>query len=525
MDATEPAGGVAVAPTRVAGPGVHRALGRYALLEKIGAGGFGTVWWARDERLDRDVAVKLVPEDRVGPRRRWREALAAARLSHPAIVQLYEADTDEHGAWLVSELVRGTPLAALLAEGALSDRDIAQIGVALADGLAHAHSHGVIHRDVKPANVLIPEAGRPGDAPAKLTDFGVALIADDDALTHTGDVVGTLAYMAPEQADGHKVTPAADLYALALVLHEAWAGTNPLRAATPAATARLVGTRLPALSRRRRDLPLELCEAIDRATDPDPARRGTLADLRRAIGRATPELSDEPGLVAPGRLELGIGPTASLPSRLLATVGAAGLAALGAFLAPGTPDVAPGPDRRRRRRARARAPARGLAGLRARRGGLDGGAGRHGRRPAHGHGGRSRAPPARPLARPVVLSGARAAARLGRSRRRVPGACRARTHRAAARGARRAGRLVVGAGRPGARRPSAGALVGHAARRDRRHGDRRGAVGGAGRARRLGGGRRGGPARRTLRVARRAPGRDPGLDRRTGRGPGAVLPA
>src|SRR5205085_5836390 len=132
----------------------------------------------------------------------------------------------------------------LITEGALSDRDVLLIGMALCDALAHAHSRGVVHRDVKPGNVLVPETPDDGVV-AKLTDFGIARINGDEALTATGDVVGTLAYMAPEQAEGKGATAASDLYALSLVLYEALSGVNPIRQANAAATARRVGMRLP----------------------------------------------------------------------------------------------------------------------------------------------------------------------------------------------------------------------------------------------------------------------------------------
>ena len=138
--------------------------------------------------------------------------MAAARLGHPAIVALYEAGRDEDGWVLVSELVRGRTLAQLEHDGALSDRDVLRIGATLCDALAHAHARGVVHRDVKPSNVICPEVSDDGAA-AKLTDFGIARLADDDSVTRTGDVVGTLAYMAPEQARGEHVTAAADTYA------------------------------------------------------------------------------------------------------------------------------------------------------------------------------------------------------------------------------------------------------------------------------------------------------------------------
>lgn len=209
-------------------------LERYRLLRQLGAGAFGTVWLAHDERLARDVAVKAIALDHASGRAE-QEARAAARLAHPAIVTLYEAGTEDGSTYLVTELVRGGTLAELLAEGALSDRDVAEVGIALCQGLAHAHAQGVVHRDVKPSNVLVPDAPHAGGPVAKLTDFGVARIvegAGGDALTRTGDVVGTLAYMAPEQAEGREAGAPADLYAAALVLYEALSGVNPIRGGT-----------------------------------------------------------------------------------------------------------------------------------------------------------------------------------------------------------------------------------------------------------------------------------------------------
>ena len=188
------------------------------------------MWLAEDERLGRAVAVKRIPmHDAATAARAEREGLVAAQLGHPGIVALFEAGRDEDAVYLVSELVRGRPLAELMADGALSDRDVVQVGVALCDALAHAHARGVVHRDVKPGNVLVPESSRDGAGVAKLTDFGVARMAGDEALTRTGDVVGTLAYMAPEQAAGRAADAAADLYALGLVVFEGLAGVNPVR--------------------------------------------------------------------------------------------------------------------------------------------------------------------------------------------------------------------------------------------------------------------------------------------------------
>jgi len=213
-------------------------LGRYRLERRLGRGGFGAVWLAQDERLGRSVAVKEIPRDSMGGDRAGREAIAAARLNHPGIVALYEAGEDAQARYLVSEYIAGDTLADLLSAGALSDRDIAVIGIALTDALAHAHERRVVHRDVKPQNVIIPEAPQSAAGVAKLTDFGIARLVGDDPMTRTGDVVGTLAYMAPEQAEGNETGPPADVYSLALVLYEGLAGHNPVAGGSPAATAR-----------------------------------------------------------------------------------------------------------------------------------------------------------------------------------------------------------------------------------------------------------------------------------------------
>ena len=264
------------------GPEVHRlVMGRYRLVRRLGAGGFGVVWEAHDEQLDRLVAVKTIgtSTDEVAARAE-REAQAAARLTHPGIVALYESARDPDAIHLVSELVFGNTLGELLADEALSDRDIVRIGVALADALEHAHDRGVVHRDIKPANVMIPDNAESEAAIVKLTDFGVARLAGDDTITRNGDIVGTFSYMAPEQAEGLEADEASDLYSLGLVLYEALSGVNPVRGETPAETARNVGTELPPLDSWRPDLPGELCEAIDRAVCVDPDYRGTVVELR-----------------------------------------------------------------------------------------------------------------------------------------------------------------------------------------------------------------------------------------------------
>ncbi|MDQ4071516.1 MAG: serine/threonine protein kinase, partial [Actinomycetota bacterium] len=303
-------GGEPSAPTPVArsggppgGPG-RLILGRYRLEEQLGAGGFGVVWRAHDEHLERDVAVKAIPRatGAAAADRTAREARAAARLNHPGIVALYEMGSDTEAVYLVSELVPGSTFAVLRRGDALSDRDVGRIGSALADALVHAHDRGVIHRDVKPQNVIVLAEPAAGAGFAKLTDFGVAHLVGDDPLTRTGDVVGTLAYMAPEQAEGRAPTGACDVYSLALTLYEGLAGENPKRGHSPAETARLVGRRPPALRAYRRDLPSGLCGVLDACLDPRPERRPDLLELHAAVTAAVPVLDSHGGLVEPETL-------------------------------------------------------------------------------------------------------------------------------------------------------------------------------------------------------------------------------
>jgi eukaryotic-like serine/threonine-protein kinase len=294
-------------------------LNRFLIERRIGSGGFGTVYEAWDGRLERSVAVKAI-ESASGPGsdRVLREAQAAARLNHPGIVTLYEMGEEDGNALLVTELVDGATLAQRNRDGTLSDREIGEIGADLCEALDHAHDRAVVHRDIKPQNVLVTDEGEPC---AKLMDFGVARLTDAAALTAPGDVVGTLAYMAPEQAEGRSVGPAADVYSLALMLYESWSGEHPTRRATPAATARAIGARMRPLRRLRPDLPRGLCDTVDACLQPRPDRRPSLEELGGEIEAALDSLAEHPP-----RIER------SLPLR----AGALALAAaLGAWLAVG----------------------------------------------------------------------------------------------------------------------------------------------------------------------------------------------
>jgi serine/threonine protein kinase len=216
----------------MAGTAADRVLvNRYALKTPLGRGGMGVVWRAHDVVLGREVAVKEVvfpaslsaAERAAAQARVTREARAAARLNHPGVVTLYDAVTSQGSVFLVMELVEAPTLAELVrVEGPLAPERVAEIGAQLAGALEAAHHAGIIHRDVKPANVLVPPSGN-----AKLADFGVASLADDPRLTTTGLVIGSPVYMAPEQAKGEATGPPADFWALGATLYFAVEGEPP----------------------------------------------------------------------------------------------------------------------------------------------------------------------------------------------------------------------------------------------------------------------------------------------------------
>jgi len=255
-------------------------LQRFEIHDRLGAGGFGTVYRAWDNRLERDVAVKVIETGPASGPRIQREAQAAARLNHPGIVTLFEFAHHEFGreggrAFLISELIEGETVRELIDGDLLSDREVGEIGADICEALDHAHSRGVVHRDLKPANLISPYR----DGGAKLMDFGVARLTDGEDLTNTGDVLGTLSYMAPEQAEGEQVGPPGDVYSLALTLYEAWTGANPRRKPTPGATLRALDHDLPPLAERRPDLPVPLTDLLDACLDREPGFRPDIETL------------------------------------------------------------------------------------------------------------------------------------------------------------------------------------------------------------------------------------------------------
>ncbi|MFE6160684.1 serine/threonine-protein kinase [Streptomyces sp. NPDC056486] len=221
--------------------------GRFELLERLGSGGMGTVWRARDTVLHREVAIKEVrpagheltdEQSRVLRERVLREARALARLNHPHVVTIHHiVDTGPHP-WLVMELLPGRTLQDLLEQGTLAPHDAARIGRELLSALRVAHAAGILHRDVKPANILLRDEAPGGSGVSVvLTDFGIASLLGSDQLTATGDLIGSPEYIAPERIRGTADEgPAADLWSLGLVLYVAVEGVSPLRRASTLAT-------------------------------------------------------------------------------------------------------------------------------------------------------------------------------------------------------------------------------------------------------------------------------------------------
>ncbi|MFG2950570.1 serine/threonine-protein kinase [Streptomyces adustus] len=218
--------------------------GRYRLLSPLGEGGMGTVWRARDELLNREVAVKEVRAPAGLPTsdvermyaRLEREAWAAARISHRNVVTVYDVATEDGRPWIVMELVRGISLAELLeTEGPLTPQRTAQIGAEVLTALRAAHEAGVLHRDVKPANVLLSNDGR-----VVLTDFGIARVEGSSALTMTGEVIGSPEFLPPERALGRTPGPESDLWSLGVLLYAAVEGSSPFRQATALSTLRAI---------------------------------------------------------------------------------------------------------------------------------------------------------------------------------------------------------------------------------------------------------------------------------------------
>ncbi|NNH22983.1 serine/threonine-protein kinase, partial [Pseudokineococcus marinus] len=268
-------------------PSAGDVLGRYELVDRVAVGGMGEVWAARDEVLGREVAVKILKEEFTGDPgflERFRaEARHSAGLSHPNIAGVYDYGEVEGSAYLVMELVPGAPLSDLIArEGPMDPLRAVRVMAQAASGLGAAHAAGVVHRDVKPGNLLITP-----DGDVKVTDFGIARAGDQAPLTRTGQVMGTAQYLAPEQAMGRPALPASDVYALGVVAHEMLTGERPFTGDSQVAVAMAqVNDAPPPLPDHVPDGVRELVEVCLRK---DPARRpadgSQLAAVAAALGR------------------------------------------------------------------------------------------------------------------------------------------------------------------------------------------------------------------------------------------------
>ncbi len=275
---------------------------RYELEEIVGTGGMSSVLRARDLQLDRRVAVKILHEryveDSEYVERFRREARAVAQLSHPNIVTVIDRGNDDGRQYIVFEYVDGENLKELVQRtGRLPVRGALELAVAVADGLAFAHDRGLVHRDVKPQNVLLSREGE-----VKVTDFGIARsLHVEHGVTQTGTVLGTGEYLAPEQASGDPVSPATDVYSLGVVLWELLAGDVPFAGENFVAVAlRHINEPLPSLREERPDVSPRLEAAVDRALAKDPARRfSSMAALAEELRACLAELDGDTRPPAP----------------------------------------------------------------------------------------------------------------------------------------------------------------------------------------------------------------------------------
>ncbi len=258
---------------------MQAALSHYRVLEQIGSGGMGVVYRAHDERLERDVALKVLPpgalEDEAARKRFRKEALALSKLNHPNIATIFDFDTQDSTDFLVEELIPGLALSEMLASGPLPEREILNLGAQLAEGLAAAHEHGVVHRDLKPANVRVTP-----DARVKVLDFGLAKMVHragpleaTASLTETQAVSGTLPYMAPEQLLDENLDARTDLWACGCVLYEMATGRRPFLGSGPALTDAILHQPPAAPSKLNHKIAAGLEAIILKCLEKDPTLR------------------------------------------------------------------------------------------------------------------------------------------------------------------------------------------------------------------------------------------------------------
>jgi serine/threonine-protein kinase len=273
-------------------PAPELALGRYRPLRPLGSGGSGSVWLARDERNGLDVALKIVPREGKAGQRAEREAEAAARLRHPGCLRAYAYGRERGHVYIAYEYTPGRTFREALRAGELRDEDAVEACAQLAEALAHAHSRGVVHRDVKPANVLLVDGA---SLHVRLLDFGLAAFAEAETLTAAGDVPGTLAYISPERLAGEQGAAAGDVWAVGVMLWEAFSGKHPFWRPSLLATGTAIEQGAPPLATERPDLPERLRSTVDRALAVDPRKRPSAAALADALRESRPREKPVPG--------------------------------------------------------------------------------------------------------------------------------------------------------------------------------------------------------------------------------------
>ena len=255
-------------------------LGRYRPIRPLGSGGSGSVWLARDEHNGLDVALKIVPREGKAASRAEREAEAAAQLRHRGCQRVYGFGRDSRHVYIAYEYVPGRTFREAMRAGELDDTSAIEATGQVLDALAHAHARGIVHRDVKPSNVLLAEGN---EVSARVLDFGLAQIQEAETLTAQGDVPGTLAYIAPERLAGVLTTEAADVWSVGVMLWEALAGRHPFWRSSLLETARAIEAGAPGLETLRPDLPRPIISAVNRALEVDPARRPSAATLAATL--------------------------------------------------------------------------------------------------------------------------------------------------------------------------------------------------------------------------------------------------
>jgi len=264
-------------------PTPELVLDRYRPLRPIGRGGSGSVWLARDERTGLEVALKIVPREGKRASRAAREMEAASRLRHERCVRAYDFGGDSGHVYIAYEYVQGQTMREALRSGKLGDRDAIEAAAQILDALAHAHRLGIVHRDVKPSNVLVEEGP---ELSIRLLDFGLAQFDEADTLTAVGDVPGTLAYIAPERLTGAEATSASDIWAVGVLLWECLAGEHPFWGVPLPQVAAAIESGAPPLATTRNDLPPAVADAVSSALAVDPARRPSAERLAHDLRAA-----------------------------------------------------------------------------------------------------------------------------------------------------------------------------------------------------------------------------------------------